>query len=435
MCKICGNKENYIKNICKKCYEEYPSTFDKKIQLKKIYVLECQKHGKYLAHQSNVKCPTCYSYDVFCSFCGKKLSYKTTLEDLENNHYCCPTCRNRHTIQKLTEPGYCTNPNCGKYAKERDAVGHCLDCSRKQLKEHYESGFCCNCGKYNKIRDNNGRGRDVTNGEGYWITENDILNENGIIIVHNGEECGCDCSQKWYLKHNNNPIMLEHSSKIGLEIGRFNLINGGIEIRTCKESCLETPHKYNKKTKEWECQHCSGEKVWCNHCQQWERVSYNSKPYHWIYWASLTKKWILENKELCNFLERKIKNFDELLNYKSQIYGIYGWYINNVCVYIGESANILDRSYWHMMNICEFPEYWYNVINHLENNVIEVRIIEEVDRNKKEYINLTSEEFKKNVLKPLELKYINKLKPDSQKCDGKTDNIIDINLRRFKINL
>ena len=85
------------------------------------------------------------------------------------------------------------------------------------------------------------------------------------------------------------------------------------------------------------------------------------------------------------------------------------------------------------MYIFEEPDYWYNVVNYLDKNKIEVKILENIDRNDPKYKNMTSKEFKSQVLKPLELKWIKELKPDSQKCDG-TDHIRPISERKIQIN-
>ena len=85
------------------------------------------------------------------------------------------------------------------------------------------------------------------------------------------------------------------------------------------------------------------------------------------------------------------------------------------------------------MYIFEEPDYWYDIIDHLDKNKIEVKILKSIDKNCNEYKNMSNKEFKKNVLKPLELDFIAKLYPDSQKCDG-TDHIRPIKEREIQIN-
>lgn len=82
------------------------------------------------------------------------------------------------------------------------------------------------------------------------------------------------------------------------------------------------------------------------------------------------------------------------------------------------------------MMICEYPEYWYNIIDHLNKNKIRITIQEIVEPE-----NFKNNHDLKEYLHKKELYWIDKFKPDSQKCDGKTDNIRNINLRQFKINI
>ena len=139
-----------------------------------------------------------------------------------------------------------------------------------------------------------------------------------------------------------------------------------------------------------------------------------------------------ENPDKVTLAKKIIIGLDALLN-SPVITGVYGWFINDKISYVGESMNILTRSWNHIMYIFEEPDYWYDVIDHLDKNKIEVKILENVDRNDPKYKNMTNKEFKSQILKSLELKWINKLKPDSQRCDG-TDHIKPINQRKIKIN-
>ena len=172
--------------------------------------------------------------------------------------------------------------------------------------------------------------------------------------------------------------------------------------------------------------------VWCHHCERWETPSFNSRPNHWMFWAAETKQWMDENPDKVTLAKKIIIGLDALLN-SPVITGVYGWFINDKISYIGESMDILTRSWNHIMYIFEEPDYWYDVIDHLDKNKIEVKILENIDRNDPKYKNMMSEEFKSQILKYLELKWINKLKPDSQRCDG-TDHIKPINQRKIKIN-
>lgn len=169
--------------------------------------------------------------------------------------------------------------------------------------------------------------------------------------------------------------------------------------------------------------------VWCDHCERWEEKEYNDKPFHWLDSRSFIHKWIRQNKDLVNNLMSKIKGFDFLLN-SNRISGIYGWSINNIIIYVGESTNILKRAQEHLYTIYNYPEYWYDIINHLDNNILEIKVLEKIENKN----GLNSKEFS-NLLKNRERNYwIPKLKPDSQKCNG-TDSIRPLNERCFKINI
>lgn len=137
-----------------------------------------------------------------------------------------------------------------------------------------------------------------------------------------------------------------------------------------------------------------------------------------------------ENPETVNKMQKVIIGFNKLLN-SQNICGVYGWFINNQPIYYGESTDILTRSYNHIMHIIENKEYWYNVIDYLDKNNLEIRILEKVNKNN--YSNLSENDFKYNILKERELYYINRDKPDAQKCDG-TDHIKSLEDREFKIN-
>ena len=74
---------------------------------------------------------------------------------------------------------------------------------------------CSICGIYNKLRDQNGRGIDIGYGDGEWITNHDIIDNNsGKIIVCEGQKCGCNCSQKFYQKHNSSDEMIKQAKNM-----------------------------------------------------------------------------------------------------------------------------------------------------------------------------------------------------------------------------
>ena len=133
-------------------------------------------------------CPNCI-VEVTCYECGKLLGrFKIKNDDAK---YYCDRCKGILSVKNNKKSGKCTNPNCGCYNKERDQ---------------------------------NGRGRDIGYGIGEWISENDILDELGNIIVHFGEKCGCSCSKDFYQKHNSSDQMKEQASNLGKKYGKENII-------------------------------------------------------------------------------------------------------------------------------------------------------------------------------------------------------------------
>lgn len=204
-CRICDKEviQIYIKGICKDCWDNTPSTFNKddiNSIPKKLYTLTCKENHIYFTNTSNTSCPICYSIDIFCKECGKMLIYKISKDDDKSlNRFCSMKCVNSFIVKQNTKAGECTK--CGEFSESRDAVGACLKCSNKQLELRKEAGECTICGVENKTRDQNGRGKDQQTLE---------------------KDCnlsGCNCSYKWFLDHNNKENMLEWSSKLGKEVG------------------------------------------------------------------------------------------------------------------------------------------------------------------------------------------------------------------------
>lgn len=188
-----------------------------------------------------------------------------------------------------------------------------------------------------------------------------------------------------------------------------------IQYSFCFICNQETPHDLENN-----CQVCSGEKIWCEHCQKFETISYNSIQDHWVYYKSRTLNWIKDNKELVEFLENYIGGFDAIID--KNISGIYCWYVCNKPWYIGQSADILSRSYDHMKSFYESPEYF----DFYKRDSIEKIINDESYNIKVEVL----EECNQENLNEKEIYWINKLKPLSQLCDS-TDHIIPLNQRNF----
>ena len=176
----------------------------------------------------------------------------------------------------------------------------------------------------------------------------------------------------------------------------------------CKECNLITPHDFKD-----ECQVCNKEKIWCNHCQKFETIIYNSVDLHWIFYKSKTNSWIRDFPEQVQLLEDNIIGISKLQN--NIISGIYCWLINGTNFYIGQSADISSRSYDHMFEMFNSPEYWNNIANNLGKNILEIKVLEECGS---------------ETIDERELYWINKFQPASQKCDG-TDSIKSLGERKI----
>ena len=171
---------------------------------------------------------------AFCEDCKKKITYEIRQRNIKDGLHYCRNCAQKHKVfskdakaniadgaKKRTGPGLCANPNCpnkNKIMPYRSASGLCKDCqassSKKIVLKSKSSGMCTNpyCDRYNKYRDQNGRGRDIGYGDGEWIADYNIVDKNsGKIIVYKGQKCGCNCSQQFYIEHNNEDFMIKHS--------------------------------------------------------------------------------------------------------------------------------------------------------------------------------------------------------------------------------
>lgn len=409
---------------------------------------------------------------------------------------------------------------------------------REIIDSRKEPGICSmpNCGKYNLSRDQNGRGRDVGYGDGKWIADEDIVirvkdinSKIGYktLLIKKGIICGCDCSQKWFTKHNQTQQMRDQAIEAGKKYGVQNLINynksekhrekaaeignltwkenfkyitkycsickketlhkGKSEICTdCNPSALngtykeycekcgkitthsgnycmgcnpekfgfvgnikyikihmkkcnicekETPHRLKRNKKDnandsLECLVCSVEYVWCEKCNQWENIHFNSKPLHWVYYKSRSKTFAIENEDIINNFLLNIIGLNLIINLNNNdsdhndfngnniLCGIYTWYIDNVPYYVGQSKDFLSRIYDHVYEMFNYPEFWVNIVNEINNgHTLEIKF----------------DKYKKEDLDKMELLYINILKPMSQKCDG-NDNVILFENRDYDIN-
>ena len=63
MCRVngCNNNQNYIHNFCKECWEKYNYKLTEKEanNYKKIYLKNCNDHGRYICCSTFSKCPKC----------------------------------------------------------------------------------------------------------------------------------------------------------------------------------------------------------------------------------------------------------------------------------------------------------------------------------------------------------------------------------------
>ena len=439
-CDSCGNitKHNGY-GTCLECHPIYKEEF-------------CDVCQENTNHRNGIclKCNPIGYHEEFCNTCNKI--------KMHNNSYCCE-CNPEVNGQYGSNGKINTKENYKRLSNQE----------KELIKQNREN----NIKKNNKSIDFIIKNCNKCNCK----TPHNLNNE---CLVCLGEYIWCEIHNTWETieKYNNEPLPKK------------------IQYCNCSFCNGETPHKYNQNTRELECLVCTGEYiynfyknnfikidkfedfeennilnnyyksiliekgieielldsikrkarnagktfkeyvkslVWCEHCQQWEEEEYNKRPNHWMFWTEETKLWMDNDPKLVKKMQRIIKGFDILLD-SEKICGVYGWFINDYQVYYGESTDILTRSYNHMMHIVEDKEYWYNIIDYLKKNKIEIRILETVDRNLPEYKNMDYHEFKKKVLKPLELYYINRDKPDSQKCDG-TDHIRPIKERQLKINM
>ena len=482
ICPNCGNSENNNTPPntwkCSKCgwkpdnfLGDYVSIYD--------HICENPDCGYRESNKTPIstwRCPECgwkrdTDYFHVCIHCGNTGYNKCSI-------WTCPEC---HRINRDNFKHIC--PECGNSEETNSSIWTCSKCGWKNRNFNHK---CPKCGKEESNYAASWKCPDCGwENENYKaiinVTKRNIkyCEKCNCETIHNGnDEClVCKGTYIWCEVHNRFETINNYNNEI---------LPKKYILTFCPSCNSETPHKYNQQTRELECQVCNGkliynfyidkyikiddfelieenknqeryymyilEKkgidstivnirrykslakrnslsfesfvnslVWCPHCERWETPSFNSRPNHWMFWAAETKQWMDNNPNKIELSKKTIKGLDILLN-STTITGIYGWFINDKISYIGESTDILTRSWNHIMYIFEEPDYWYNVIDYFDKNKIEVKILKSIDKNCNEYKNMSNKEFKKNVLKPLELDFIAKLHPDSQKCDG-TDHM------------
>lgn len=204
-----------------------------------------------------------------------------------------------------------------------------------------------------------------------------------------------------------------------------NILHGSVdycENLYCKICNKETPHKYNKNG-ELYCQVCVDEKVWCDHCQQYESTELNSHTEHWLFYKSRTKKWIQNYLEQFEYIRLIIDYKNNIAESKS-IRGIYLWRIDDIPYYCDDSEDIYCRSYDHIYEMWNSPEYWLNIRDEsvIRYHTISLEVLEVCDNF------ISDREMHKR-----QIEWINTVKPMSQKCDG-TDHIVPLNQRKYNID-
>ena len=168
--------------------------------------------------------------------------------------------------------------------------------------------------------------------------------------------------------------------------------------------------------------------MYCPICKRFGLKSVHLDPNHTIYYKTKTRLFKFENMDLIEFLEENIIGFNVLKNLnvnnnnsnnKNKICCIYCWLIDDAPYYVGQSVDILSRSYDHIREMFIHLNHWLNIIKEIEKGKYTLTI---------DFIEYLKEEFDER-----ELELINTLKPISQKCDG-TDNYKHLNKRKYSLN-
>ena len=153
------------------------------------------------------------------------------------------------------------------------------------------------------------------------------------------------------------------------------------------------------------------------------KYEFNSHSDIWLFYKSRTKKWIQNYIEQFNYIQ-SIIDYKDNINKLKPIRGIYLWRINNILYYCGDSEDIYCRSYDHIYEIYNSPEYWLNIKdkNINKDHTISLEVLEKCD-------NSISNQKMHNI----QIELINTIKPISQKYNG-MDHIILLNQRKYDIN-
>ena len=429
-CYLCNSKFDYGQSnkimcdccklivICETCHKIFEYKWDCSGTTKKFIISELlNKRGLYLkcskscsnkSRKSHGTCPNCHHEDVDiyngrCTYCANK--------EL-NSSINCPI----HGFQKYSFGGKCIvcHNQTEEMREQARKVG--IDNAKLWENEDFRNMMCGIFTEAWKNRSDENKNKILKNlnhkdicpihGETTFIgricskCDPTIFSSNMLWNFSYNIECNKKC--KLYLYCDDKSKKEDNLKNKYGNCRRSVIINinpGKVFLFKCKKCGKETPHKLIKIDENHyhiKCLVCSGEYIWCDICKRWENKKFNNEKEHSVYWRNKIKSWVKENSNLIKSLKNIIINFNE--DYLSKI-GIYGWYINNSCVYIGESNNIYRRTLEHIYNMFEFPESWYNIIEHLDKNILEIKILEEIDHNNEKYKNLSAYDFKYNILK------------------------------------
>ncbi|NMB09725.1 MAG: hypothetical protein GX982_03425 [Tissierellia bacterium] len=334
---------------------------------------------------NNWKCPKC-SFSTFnikhkerifhktCSNCGYTVSDNSPIPNWR-----CPIC---NTLKEVFYNHVCKKCNYKESSKTPINAWICKKCGDRSNLNVF-SHICKKCGtkEKNNCPDN------------LWVCPKCKNRATKFIYRYKCPNCNWKSEGK-------SPIF---KCK---DCGYTNTFNRNFDIFYCENCNKDTPHNGKRK-----CLVCLKKYVWCVRCKKWESKDYNRVYGHWIFYKSSTREFIKKNEKIVSEMEKSTGL--ESIAHRKNICGIYAWYIDEKCWYIGESTDIVSRAYDHIKNIISSPEYWGNAYK--TNLTIKIKILEECLA---------------PYLKERELFWIEKLKPISQKCDG-TDNIAPINERIF----
>ena len=262
------------KHICKICREEFINGGAKGDI--------CNKHKFYW----------------ICDECGEKFEIKTNIFSDTNIRFCSYKCSNSYYRKIYSKEGFCTK--CKKFCKagERSLLnGYCKECFNESSQKGYNkrieiyklAGECTHCGSECGENERNAVGlcKKCAN----KVIKNIIENYK---LPGNCTKCGNFCE--------------ENERNV---TGLCKICSHESDLIFCKECKMKTPHYYNSNS-ELVCKVCSGELIWCDHCNKWETKERNSILNHWIHYKSKTKKWIKEHPEEVEFLENNILGLDVL---------------------------------------------------------------------------------------------------------------------------